>query len=77
MLSVIGTGAVAVIVQGCALAALRMRLHGQQRRALAHHRYLLDLARTLPRGSRLDERGGDGSVLHLVIPHDHGQGRPR
>lgn len=72
MYTVIGTAVAALIVQGFALLALRMRLRSQLRRTLAHHHYLLDIARTLPRGSRLDERADDGSVWHLTISDDRG-----
>ena len=54
-------------LRGMALAALFLRLRWEVRQQQLHCRYLVALARTLPRGSWLDEIRPDGSELHLVI----------
>lgn len=56
-------------VRGIAVAELFVRLRWQERQQHAHRAYLAALARTLPRGCRLDEVRADGSELHLVIAH--------
>lgn len=60
---------VGLAVRGIATAELLVRLRWLERQQHAHRSYLTRLARTLPRGSRLDEVQADGSELHLVIAH--------
>ena len=56
-------------MRGIAIAELFVRLRWQERQQHAHRSYLITLARTLPRGCRLNEVRPDGSELHLMIAH--------
>lgn len=60
------TALAGVAVRGIAAAELSARLRWQERQRRADRSCLAELARTLPRGCRLDERRADGSELHLV-----------
>jgi hypothetical protein len=63
------TAVVGLAMRGIAIVDLLMRLRWQQRQQHSHLVYLTTLARTLPRGCRLDEVRADGSELHLMITH--------
>ena len=63
------TALTGLALRGIAIAELLVRLRWQDRQQQAHRCYLMALARTLPRGCRLDEIWADGSELHLVIAH--------
>jgi len=63
------TALAGLAMRGIAVAELLVRLRWQDRQQHAHRSYLTALARTLPRGCRLDEIRADGSELHLVIAH--------
>ena len=58
-----------VVLRGIAAVELMTRLRCQERQQRARFCYILALARTLPRGCRLDEVRADGSELHLVVTH--------
>lgn len=60
---------VGLAIRGIAAAELLARLRWQERQRRADRFSLTQLARTLPRGSQLDELRADGSELHLVIAY--------
>jgi len=61
------TALIGAAMRGIAVAELLARLWWQERQRRADRSYLMKLARTLPRGCRVDELRADGSELHLVI----------
>jgi hypothetical protein len=61
------TALIGVAMRGIAVAELLARLWWQERQRRADRSYLMELARALPRGCRVDELRADGSELHLVI----------
>jgi hypothetical protein len=61
------TALVGLGVHVVATVRQELRLRWQARQEHAHRQYLTALARSLPRGCRLDEVRGDGSEVHLVI----------
>jgi Tfp pilus assembly protein PilN len=63
------TALVGLAMRGIAIAELIVRVRWQERQHHAHSAYLTGLARTLPRGCRLDEVQADGSELHMLIAH--------
>jgi hypothetical protein len=63
------TALTVLVLRVIAIAELFVRLRWQLRLQREHRYCLVALARTLPRGSRLDEIRPDGSELHLVIAH--------
>jgi len=63
------TALTSLVLRCIAAVELIARLRCQEQQQRAHICYVATLARTLPRGCRLDEIGADGSELHLVITH--------
>jgi Tfp pilus assembly protein PilN len=61
------TGLAGVTIQAIAAVERLVRLRSRERQRRADRASFSELARTLPRGCRLDERRADGSELHLVI----------
>ncbi|MHA4816535.1 hypothetical protein ACXZ65_19495 [Streptomyces aculeolatus] len=71
LMALVGLGARIV-----ALAFQEARARRQDRQEQSRRRELAVLARSLPRGSRLDEVREDGSEVHLRIPPER-VGGPR
>jgi hypothetical protein len=61
------TALIGVAMRGIATVELLARLRWQERVQRADSSCLVELARALPRGCRLEELRADGSKLHLVI----------
>jgi hypothetical protein len=58
-----------IAAQGWSVLALWLRLRWGVREEHAHHQYLVAVVRTLPPGSRIQERRADGSSLMLTVAH--------
>lgn len=56
-----------VLGSGMSLAALWLRLWWRTRQEQAHRKTLVTLARSMPPGSRLEERHTDGTTLLFTV----------